>query len=186
MGPEPQIAEITKLFEEIAEAHHHAFEATDGADPEWPIWYADHLHTGLKPLLATDLTKSRLVHCLVQVDDEHSARDPRAPWAAYYANHFAERFGVADAGRPGELALYEFRGCPFCAMVRRTIDKLAIDVEMRDIHRNDKHWSDLVEARGRATVPVLKITEPDGSERWMPESADIVRYLESTFGEQAA
>ena len=28
---------------ETAEAHHKAFSATEGEDPDWPIWYADHL-----------------------------------------------------------------------------------------------------------------------------------------------
>ena len=49
----------------------------------------------------------------------------------------------------------------------------------------DPDWSEyyadeLIESRGRATVPVLRITSPNGEERWMPESPDIVRYLETT------
>jgi hypothetical protein len=34
-------------------------------------------------------------------------------------------------------------------------------------------------------APVLRITSPDGSERWMPESRDIVRYLEQTYAKAA-
>jgi glutathione S-transferase len=66
-------------------------------------------------------------------------------------------------------------------MVRATIGRLGIDVELRDIHESTQHRDDLIEVRGRATVPVLRITSPDGEERWMPESRDIVRYLEMTF-----
>jgi glutaredoxin 2 len=33
---------------------------------------------------------------------------------------------------------------------------------------------------------VLRIIGADGEERWMPESADIVRYLQATYGKAAA
>jgi len=33
---------------------------------------------------------------------------------------------------------------------------------------------------------VLRITTPDDEERWMPESADIVRYLQASYGQAAA
>ena len=34
---------IAELFHEAAEAHHVAYAATDGVDPDWSIWYADYL-----------------------------------------------------------------------------------------------------------------------------------------------
>ncbi|MCH9696203.1 MAG: glutathione S-transferase N-terminal domain-containing protein [Gammaproteobacteria bacterium] len=78
-----------------------------------------------------------------------------------------------------QLALYYFDGCPFCAMVRSAIDRLGISVELRSIFDDPNHRDDLLEARGRATVPVLRISSPGGEERWMPESRDIIDYLES-------
>ncbi|GAM59406.1 hypothetical protein JCM19231_1975 [Vibrio ishigakensis] len=42
-----------------------------------------------------------------------------------------------------------------------------------------KYREELLEARKRGTVPVLKITNEQGSETWMPESMDIVEYLRS-------
>lgn len=84
------------------------------------------------------------------------------------------------------LALYHFDGCPFCTRVRRAIDGLGIDVELRNIYENPDFLRELREARGRTTVPVLRITSADGEERWMPESADIVRYLEASYGQVAA
>ncbi len=66
-------------------------------------------------------------------------------------------------------------------MVRSAIDRMGIDVELRDTYENLQHRDDLIEARGRATVPVPRITAPGGDERRMPESRDIVRYLEATF-----
>lgn len=85
-------------------------------------------------------------------------------------------------GSPGEhLALYQYPSCPFCVRVRRVIDELGIDVEMRDIIESPEHRRDLMEARGRRTVPVLRITSAEG-DRWMPESAEIVRYLRERYG----
>ncbi len=84
------------------------------------------------------------------------------------------------------MALYYFDGCPFCTRVRRAIDAMGIEVELRDIYADPVYLSELREARGRTTVPVLRITSADGDERWMPESADIVRYLQASYGQVAA
>ena len=51
---------------------------------------------------------------------------------------------------------------------------------------NQSYLQELSEAHGRRTVPVLRIFAADGEERWMPESADIVRYLDATYGQAAA
>ncbi len=79
-----------------------------------------------------------------------------------------------------KLALYHYNGCPFCSMVTYGIESLGVDVELRDIFEKAEYRDELIEARGGATVPVLRITSPDGEERWMPESHDILRYLEKT------
>jgi glutaredoxin 2 len=93
---------------------------------------------------------------------------------------------MTDETKVQELAtLFKFDGCPFCTRVRRTIDALGLDVELRSIFDDPAHLQALREARGRTTVPVLRITSPNGEERWMPESADIVRYLEATYGKAA-
>jgi len=84
---------------------------------------------------------------------------------------------------PGDdqLALYHFEGCGYCYRVRDVIDELGIEVELRDIFENRDWFDELVEARGRRTVPVLRITSADGEEHWMPESRDIIRYLRATY-----
>ena len=66
------------------------------------------------------------------------------------------------------------------AMVRANIERLGLNVELRDIFEDASYRDELIEARGRATVPVLRITSPNGEERWVPESRDIVSYLEKT------
>ena len=34
---------LENLFRETGQAHHQAFLSTNGADPDWPIWYAGYL-----------------------------------------------------------------------------------------------------------------------------------------------
>ncbi len=84
--------------------------------------------------------------------------------------------------RAPDLALYHYDSCPFCFRVRRALSRLGVEVELRNIHQSPEHLRDLVEARGVKTVPVLRIRHPEGRDEWMPESADIVRYLDGRFG----
>ena len=172
---------LAALMVETGKAHHHAFAATDGADPDWPIWYAGHLQVPLSKALQTPFTKSQLIYCLMYADFERTALAPDSDWSEFYADHLIERFAPTDTAAQDKLALYHFDGCPFCAVARTAIDRLGVDVELRDIFADQKYRDELIGARGRATVPVLRITSPDGEERWMPESRDIVRYLETTY-----
>ena len=81
-----------------------------------------------------------------------------------------------------QLALYKFDGCPYCQRVQAALQRLGTQIEQRDTQKNDAFRKELIEATGRATVPVLRIQEADGRVRWMPESLDIVRFLEENFG----
>lgn len=76
------------------------------------------------------------------------------------------------------LALYVTPLCGYCLMVRRAIDRLGLDVEVRNVSRHAPWREELFAARGRGTVPVLRIENDDDVE-WMGESRDIIRYLES-------
>jgi glutaredoxin 2 len=78
------------------------------------------------------------------------------------------------------LALYHYDACPYCYVVRSEIERLGVDVELRNIHLDSRHRTDLVAARGRATVPVLRITSAN-EDRWMPESRDIVQWLRKHY-----
>jgi len=171
---------LVDLLLETGRAHHAAFTATDGVDHDWPIWYAEHLQTPLTELMQMPFTKSQLVYCLMNAESERTARAPESNWAEFYADQFVEHFARSKAPGRDELVLYHYRGCSFCAMVTSAIDRLGLNVELRDIFEDRRYRDQLVAARGRATVPVLRITSPDGEERWMPESRDIVHYLETT------
>lgn len=78
------------------------------------------------------------------------------------------------------LALYQYRGCPFCIKVRRELHRLNVDVELRDPSRNPQDRQDLLKQGGRVMVPCLRISE-NGQDRWMYESGDIVAYLRQQF-----
>ena len=168
---------LAALFMDTGKAHHEAFIATDGADPDWPIWYADHVHEPIARLLDGDHTRTELIVAFVDAASEHQARAPDEPWPEFYAKYFCERY-VCEADE--SLALYYSPTCPFCIRVLRVIEQLGIEVELRNVSADDKYHAELVEARGRATVPVLRCTTQD-RDRWMPESADIIRYLRERF-----
>jgi len=85
--------------------------------------------------------------------------------------------------RAEDLALYYFPTCRYCKRVTRALASLELDVELRDVRAEPEFRAELMEARGRGTVPVLRIRRPDGDE-WMPESLDIVAYLNERFGAQ--
>ena len=170
---------LVELLTEAGRAHHEAFDSAGQADPDWPIWYADYLREPLADRLDMPFVKSRLIYCLMDADYDHQARSPDSDWKEFYADRFMERCAPSETPAADKLALYHFDSCPFCRMVRSEIDDLGLDVELRDIFESTQYRDELIEARGRSTVPVLRITSPDGEERWMPESHDIVRYLDS-------
>lgn len=78
-----------------------------------------------------------------------------------------------------DLALYAYPSCGYCEDVRVAIRELGLEIEERDVRKSPEHLQALVAARGRRTVPVLRI----GEDRWMPESQDIIAYLYERFGE---
>jgi len=89
------VQQIADLFVEAGHAHHQAFIETDGADPDWPLWYADYLHPSLSALLKARFTRSELVYLLVALEKEQSTQAPGADWPHYYARSLAKRY-VAD------------------------------------------------------------------------------------------
>jgi glutaredoxin len=80
------------------------------------------------------------------------------------------------------LSLYQYRGCPFCTRVMEAADRLGVELELRDTLADPDHARAVIEATGRRRVPVLRIDEPQGETRWLPDSAAIVAFLEARFG----
>ncbi len=87
--------------------------------------------------------------------------------------------------KAASLALYQYRGCPFCIKVRREIHRLNVNIELRDPRKDPQHRQDLEQQGGKNMVPCLRITE-NGQDRWMYESNDIIAYLKQQFGDAPA
>ncbi|MBT42345.1 MAG: glutaredoxin [Idiomarina sp.] len=81
-----------------------------------------------------------------------------------------------------QLALYQFKTCPFCIKVRKHMAGLSLPIETRDAQNDNAYRQELAQEGGRVKVPCLKITQDDGSVEWMYESSDINAYLTRRFG----
>ena len=51
---------LVELFREAGRAHHEAFAASDGDDPDWAIWYADYLQGPFAQRLDMNFSRSQL------------------------------------------------------------------------------------------------------------------------------
>lgn len=78
------------------------------------------------------------------------------------------------------LTLYQFRTCPFCIKVRRTIKRLSLNIETRDAQRPGEYREELLRNGGAVKVPCLRVVEGQG-ERWLYESGAIIAYLEQHY-----
>jgi len=79
-----------------------------------------------------------------------------------------------------DLELYELPGCPFCAKVKRKLDELDLDYVSHEVPRSHAAREEVEAVSGQTGVPVL--VDPDHGVEGMPESDDIVAYLEETYG----
>ena len=84
---------LADLLHQTAEEHHVAFKASDGADPDWSIWYADRLlQQGIESLLEATILKSDLIYLLVSADKEMNKSAPGARWERWYADFLLRRY----------------------------------------------------------------------------------------------
>jgi glutaredoxin len=170
---------IATLFQDARRAHREQFEGGEQVDPDWPLFYAQHMKPRIAALLGRDSPCVELVRLVLDAEEEHLVRSPATPWHEFYAAYLVER--CVAAGEES-LALYYYPYCGYCRRVTEVIDRLGIKVELRDILKVPQHREDLLSARGRQTVPVLRCSDGQGHDRWMPESRDIIAYLERRFG----
>ncbi|HEU5302962.1 MAG TPA: hypothetical protein VLD62_03605 [Acidimicrobiia bacterium] len=88
------IDRLERVLGAAGTAHHAAFAATDGADPEWPEWYADHVLDDVRTILdSPGLTRSRLVRAFVAADDAYTSEPVDVAWPRFYAERFARDLG---------------------------------------------------------------------------------------------
>ncbi len=81
-------------------------------------------------------------------------------------------------GEPDELLeVYQFEQCPYCSKVRKKMTDLGLDFIARHVDPYDR--SRVKEVSGQEGVPVL--VDPNTGTT-MPESDDIIEYLEERYG----
>lgn len=85
-----------------------------------------------------------------------------------------------------QLALYQFRACPFCIKVRKEMARLGLNITKRDAQHNQQHRSELETAGGKIKVPCLRIETANAEVQWLYESADIIAYLQQRFAHTSA
>lgn len=77
------------------------------------------------------------------------------------------------------LALYYKPSCPFCRRVLAVIDRLQLEVDLRNIEESSEHEHDLIARGGKRQVPYLVDEEKEVE---MYESDDIVNHLQKHYG----
>lgn len=81
---------LATVLKQAGDAHHQAFIESDGFDPEWPLWYAQHSRDEINELLGVSWTVSELVYWFVHLDRLYQALSPAEPWATFYAEQLAD------------------------------------------------------------------------------------------------
>jgi len=78
------------------------------------------------------------------------------------------------------MTLYRLQACPFCERVVRVLDDLDLEYQSRFVEPMHSERNVVQRLTGKRTVPAL-VDEETGVT--MSESANIVEYLENTYGE---
>jgi len=78
------------------------------------------------------------------------------------------------------VTFYRLQACPFCERVTRTLNKYDIPYQSRFVEPMHSDRDVVKRVAGVRTVPVI-VDERTGVT--MAESANIVKYLDATYGE---
>jgi glutaredoxin len=79
------------------------------------------------------------------------------------------------------LAIYQFKTCPFCIKVRRELARLSLNIQLLDAQHHLQNREALLQGGGRVQVPCLRITDAQGQTLWIYESGEIIKYLNEQF-----
>ena len=82
-----------------------------------------------------------------------------------------------------QFTLYRLQACPFCERVVRLLDDLELPYRSRFVEPMHSERDVVKRVSGSRTVPVLV---DDRTGVTLTESANVVRYLETTYGGAAA
>jgi len=84
---------------------------------------------------------------------------------------------MSDSDPP--ITLYRLQACPYCERVVRTLDDLGLDYTSRFVEPMHSERNVVKRVAGSRPVPAI-VDERTGVT--MSESANVVEYLESTYG----
>ncbi|PSP66055.1 glutaredoxin [Halobacteriales archaeon QS_1_69_70] len=77
------------------------------------------------------------------------------------------------------ITLYRLQACPFCERVLRTLDELDVPYHSRFVEARHSRRDGVKRRSGARTVPAIVDASTGVT---MSESANIVEYLETTYG----
>ena len=80
-----------------------------------------------------------------------------------------------------DLALYQYRTCPFCTKVRHEMARLSLNIQRIDAQKPGVDRDTLTHEGGQTKVPCLKITDTAGKSQWLYDSNKIIGYLQGRF-----
>lgn len=80
-----------------------------------------------------------------------------------------------------DLALYQYKTCPFCIKVRQEMRRLSLNIAQLDAQHEGPARTALLQGGGQTKVPCLKITDASGTSRWLYDSEKIIAYLRGRF-----
>ncbi|GAB6879736.1 glutaredoxin [Halorubrum gandharaense] len=81
------------------------------------------------------------------------------------------------------ITLYRLQACPYCERVVRVLDRLGLDYRSRYVEPMHSERNVVKRVSGTRSVPAI-VDEATGVT--MSESANIVAYLERTYGDAGA
>jgi glutaredoxin len=87
----------------------------------------------------------------------------------------------AMAGDQTAITLYRLQACPYCERVVRVLQELDVPYESRFVEPMHSDRDVVKRLSGKRTVPAI-VDEETGVT--MSESANIVEYLQQTYGEE--
>lgn len=94
MSERIDVHELARVIAATARAHHAAFVASDGHDPDWAIWYAGHLQALAWDRFERFVSRAELVYGLLAAERAYKAADEasRGAWPDFYARHILDEF----------------------------------------------------------------------------------------------
>ena len=90
---------------------------------------------------------------------------------------------MSDADSDPAITVYRLQACPFCERVVRTLNDLDVAYRSRFVEARHSRRDAVKRLTGARTVPAI-VDENTGVT--MSESANIVTYLEKTYGDREA